>query len=490
MEKLLIIEESPELSDRMAASINSKSGITVEKAGSLAQAKSILSESGEEFFCALVDVEMPGSPHTEAIEYLREFYPELSLVAIANKINNALREDILQLEVADYVLKSGNHSLDYITSLVVRLYKNPNIQVLVVDDSRMARLEMSRLLRVQRYDVLEISSGEAVFSKLESHPRIKLVLMDCFMEGISGMAATAKIRELYSKDKLAVIGVSCGGSQNISADFIKSGANDFLTKPFLPEEFYCRVNQNVELIEQHAAQLKSNDLKNVVMGMAAHDVRGPVGCIRSLAKQLLKKVDIPDQYDRMLNMIVNSCTDVVELMDSLLNIAVVEDGKVSIKPEEVCLSTLVKDRIAIYQSQFDHKHIRVTSNLPLLSKLVCDPYRIVQVVDNLISNALKYSPLSNEVNITLFERGGWQQFEVIDRGCGIAEENIPKLFAAYQRFNNETTGGESSTGLGLVICKNFIEAHHGTIGYKRPEGGGSCFYFMLPTAGLMQTHQA
>jgi signal transduction histidine kinase len=119
--------------------------------------------------------------------------------------------------------------------------------------------------------------------------------------------------------------------------------------------------------------------------------------------------------------------------------------------------------------------------LEAVSELRCDPDRLTQVIDNFLSNAIKYSPMRADITIHLFEIDGWHRLEVTDRGCGISLENQGKLFNAYQRFS-ETTGGESSTGLGLVICKNFVAAHQGRIGYRDNEGGKSCFYFMLPSS--------
>jgi signal transduction histidine kinase len=159
---------------------------------------------------------------------------------------------------------------------------------------------------------------------------------------------------------------------------------------------------------------------------------------------------------------------------------VIESGEITLEPDEVNLGELVAQRLTLYHHLSDNKDISVDFKQRSLSTLRCDPDRITQVVDNFLSNAIKYSPFHSIVSVKLSESDGWHRFEVADNGCGISEENQEKLFNAYQRFS-ETTGGESSTGLGLVICKNFIEAHQGRIGYRDNEGGGSCFYFTLPS---------
>lgn len=474
-----MVEDSHTCSEALALNIVAVHDFDVVKVYTLEQAKVILKEDGDNFFCATIDINLPDAPRGEAVQFIREDYPHIAIIVMTSTIDKGLREDILELEIADYVLKTGQYNLEYVANLVHRIYKNADIEILVVDDSRVARFEMERLLNVQHYNVIQASSGEEAIELIQQHPSIKLAILDCHMDGMTGAKAAEIIRETFRKDELAIIGVSNTGGQNMSAMFIKSGANDFLVKPFLPEEFYCRINQNIDFIEAINLHREANELKNLAIGTAAHDIRGPIGVIHSLA-QLATMATEESRRSKYLNAISDTSKNTLELLDGLLNMTVIETGKVTLDPTAVNLAELVTQRVDFYHHISDKKDIVIEADLPKLSTVRCDPDRITQVVDNFVSNAIKYSPMHSKIKINISEMDCWHRLEIYDEGCGISEENQSKLFNAYECFS-ETTAGESSTGLGLVICKNFIEAHQGRIGYKDNEGGGSCFYFMLPS---------
>jgi diguanylate cyclase (GGDEF)-like protein len=138
---------------------------------------------------------------------------------------------------------------------VERLHRNPGIKVLVVDDSKNTRYVVGRLLHAHRYQVLEAEDGPQALAELAKHPDTRLIIVDYNMPGMDGAELVRTIRRDHAKDHLAIIGISGVESTGLTAKFIKSGANDFLHMPFLTEEFYTRVTQNIELLE-YIAQIK------------------------------------------------------------------------------------------------------------------------------------------------------------------------------------------------------------------------------------------
>jgi diguanylate cyclase (GGDEF)-like protein len=159
------------------------------------------------------------------------------------------REWILSKNVIDYVIKESIGDVDYLVGLIRRCYYNRSIKVLVVDDSTISRRVIRQLLERQLFIVLEATSGLEALSQLEMHPDIKLVITDYLMPGMDGFELISQIRKAYLKENLAIIGVSAHGSGILSAKFIKKGANDFMSKPFLNEEFTCRISQNLDMLE-------------------------------------------------------------------------------------------------------------------------------------------------------------------------------------------------------------------------------------------------
>lgn len=479
MKKVLVVEDSTTYNKLLTAAIQEGTGFECVQAYSLAQAQDILNEEGDSFFCATVDINLPDACEGDSVDLILQ-YDHIAPIVITGQLSDSLRESMLQKSVADYVLKRGQYDVDYVVSLIHRLHKNAQTKVLVVDDSLVARKQMRRLLSIQRYQVFEARSGQEALAVLHEHPDIRLSLLDNHMEGMDGTELATKIRATHCKDEMVIIGVSSQRGQELSAKFIKSGANDFLIKPFQPEEFNCRVNQNVDFMEQIAGHKNANELKNQLLGTAAHDIRGPISVIQGAAQLLKQKKFDAEKKEQFLDMILNSSTKMITLLNDLLDISAIESGKVNVEPVQQNLADLVHERVEFYRNIADKKEISLSEYLCNMSLINYDPSRIEQVVDNLISNAIKYAPLNSNVDIVLEDEGDWQRLDVIDSGPGISESNVPKLFGAFQKLGSSTTGGESSTGLGLAICKNMVEAHNGQIGYEHNPDGGSCFFVKLP----------
>ena len=478
MEKVLIVEDSRSFSLMLRTAITHVKGFECVAAESYAEAERVLKEQANEFFCAVVDLILPDAPKGEAVDLVISH--KIATIVFTGQISDSLREDFLQKKVADYVLKAGQHNIDYVVGMVNRLYANAKTKVLVVDDSTLARKQVARLLEIQRFIVIQAVSGEEALAKLEEHPDVRIALIDGVMDGIDGFQLSTKIREKYTKEELVIIGISGDSGQKISAKFIKSGANDFIAKPFLPEELNCRVNQNADFIDQFYQLKKVNEQKNQILGMAAHDMRGPLGVVQGLAQLLLKKKRSPDQQEKFHTMILSTSTQMLNLLNDLLDMSTIESGHIDLVQERTKLSSLVHERVDFNRNVSEKKEIRLVEDLPDLPEILLDTSRIRQVIDNLLSNAIKYSPLKSQVDVCLLETEKFLRLEVRDHGPGIKEADRCKLFGAFQRLGNKTTGGESSNGLGLAICKNMVDAHSGNIGYEPNDEGGSCFYFELP----------
>ena len=479
MDKVLIVEDSKTFAIALQAQIEEQYGYQSVIAESLADTEKVLAERQDEFFVAIVDLHLPDSEQGEAIEATNG--AKIPTIVFTGQINDALREDILSQKVADYVLKhGGQHNIDYVVKLVHRIWKNRSTKVLVVDDSRIARNQMKRMLEIQKYQVILAEDGESALKLLEENPDISICLLDCFMEGMDGFQLAGEIRAVHGIESMAIIGVSGQGGSNISAKFIKAGANDFIVKPFQHEEFFCRVNQNADYIEQFQAFKQVNEKKNKFFGMAAHDIRSPLGIIKTASDILVRGSHKPEQTEKYHEMIHRTSKEMLNLLNDLLDITAIESGRVDIDKMPTDLNTLVQERLDFFESEAERKSINIKSDLQDLTKISCDENRIRQVVDNLISNALKYSPLESTIEISLSNSNNQQRFEIIDQGPGIPEGSVDKLFGEFQQMGNRTTGGEKSTGLGLAICKRLIEAHQGKIGYEPSSPSGSKFYFSLP----------
>ena len=479
MNKVLVIEDSKTFNTMLTQAIQDQTPFEVVQAYSYAEAEAVLGAQAADFFCAIIDINLPDAAHGEAVDLVIK-NGNIAPIVFTGQLSASLREDFVHKRIADYVLKDGQHNLNYIVSLTQRLYNNASVKVLVVDDSRTARNQLQRLLQTQRFQVLLASSGTEAMELIEQHEDIRIALLDCFMDEIDGFQLTTRIRQQYGKDQLVIIGMSSQGGHAISARFIKSGANDFLLKPFQPEEFNCRLNQNAEFMEQFHALKAVNFQKNQLLGMAAHDIRGPLGIISSAADMLLKKDLSTERHNSLLDMIARSSKDMLSLLDDLLDVSAIESGMVAIDKSQVDLAALLREQAEFHRISAEKKSMGLVEAIPAVAFAEIDPKRIKQVIDNLISNAVKYSPLNSDITLSLEEHESSWLISVGDRGPGIPEADIPKLFHSFQRLNSKTTAGEGSSGLGLAICKCMVDAHQGVITYQDNQGGGSCVSGSLP----------
>ncbi len=261
---VLLVEDSRFFGSIVRNRLVSEIGARVHWAASYAEALAALDAATTPFFMAILDLNLPDAPDGEIVdEILARGIPPVVLTA---RMSDATRDAMWSRRVVDYVLKEGPQAIDYVVDLVKRLSMNDRIEVLVVDDSAVARAHLRRLLEVHRYEVIEATDGESGLAKLDEHPNIKLALVDYHMPGMDGFEVVKRIRKQHRREDLAVIGVSTHGSGHLSARFLKSGANDFLYKPFVTEEFYCRVAENVRALQQLRA-LEEMATKDFLTGL-------------------------------------------------------------------------------------------------------------------------------------------------------------------------------------------------------------------------------
>jgi len=244
--KILVVEDSRSVSGFLCRQIEESLQFEAVPAYSLAEAQAIVEEDPA-FFVAVLDLNLPDAPDGEIVDYIRQ--KGIPAVILTATFDEKLREEILGKHVVDYVLKDSQHSLDVVKELIQRIYRNQDIAILLVDPSREFRSYCRTLLEAHKYTVMEAETGAQGLDVLSAHPGILLVITDFNMPGMDGFEFVSRVRERFGKNDVGIIGLSAQGSGLVSAKFLKKGANDFLSKPFVSEEFYARVTQNIELIE-------------------------------------------------------------------------------------------------------------------------------------------------------------------------------------------------------------------------------------------------
>ncbi|NIT51910.1 MAG: hypothetical protein GWO41_03945 [candidate division Zixibacteria bacterium] len=267
------------------------------------------------------------------------------------------------------------------------------------------------------------------------------------------------------------------------------GGVDYITKPFNNSEVLVRVQTHLKMqqlikqLEISNLQLKElNELKNRFLGMASHDMRNSLGAIKGYSQILKEDIDeLPQNTrDRFLNFIFQSSECMLKLVNELLDVSVIESGRLTLDLQPCRLKPLVEYHIMINQFFADKKNIQLHTDLEDTPECRLDSNKMGQVVDNLIMNAIKFSEANTNIYIGLKHRKGKLIFSVRDEGPGLSREDQSKLFQHFQKLTARPTAGESSSGLGLAISQKMIEAHQGILTATSKLNEGSTFQFEIP----------
>ena len=250
--KVLLIEHDPS-SLRVLKRVIGKANLDVISATTLTQARAIFSNSSPEaYLCAVVDYNLPDAPHGEAIDFAIDSF--MPVVVITSSTDDDIRDNILSKAVVDYIPKKNAQIYEYLSRLLIRLEQNKNIGVLVVDSQRNRRSEMTSLLKRHNFIIHERTNAASLSDYLSEHANIKLMIIDNELKDGSGINAVAEVRRHFNKDTLSIIGssfaLSPAANARVLANFLKSGADDYLAKPYCHEELFVRVMQNIEYLEQ------------------------------------------------------------------------------------------------------------------------------------------------------------------------------------------------------------------------------------------------
>lgn len=241
-------------------------------------------------------------------------------------------------------------------------------------------------------------------------------------------------------------------------------------------------NMARQLQKANAELCKLHEVKNHFLGMAAHDLRNPIGAIIAYSDFVLEEAEgLTEEQQGFLQSIKVSSQYMLELLEDLLDIAKIEAGRLDLELAETDFLALVRDNMKLNAALAEKKGIRLVLAVhERIPRLVIDRLKIEQVLNNLLSNAVKYSAPGTVVTVGLFMSGNAVTVSVRDQGQGIPEDKQDRIFQPFGRVARQGTAGERSTGLGLAIVQRIVIGHRGRIWVESRPEAGSVFYFTLP----------
>ena len=367
---------------------------------------------------------------------------------------------------------------------------NPSeYKILIVDDVMSNVLLLKVLLTNEKFAIATASNGRQALEQVEKE-NPDLVLLDVMMPDMSGFEVA---QHLKSNPNTADIPIIFLTALNSTADIVKGfqvGANDFISKPFNKEELIIRVTHQISLVAAKRLILsKTEELQRTIAGrdklysVIAHDLRSPMGSIKMVLNMLILNLPsekIGAEMYELLTMANQTTEDVFSLLDNLLKWTKSQIGKLNVVYQDVDLVEVTDGVIEIFSMVASLKKIRIREMKPERMMVNADIDMLKTVVRNLLSNAIKFSKENSEVLVKMEEVDGMAVVSVQDYGCGISEEGQKKLLHTDTHFSTFGTNNEEGSGLGLLLCKDFVVKNGGKLWFTSKEGEGSIFSFSIP----------
>lgn len=367
---------------------------------------------------------------------------------------------------------------------------NPSeYKILIVDDVMSNVLLLKVLLTNEKFAIATASNGRQALEQVEKE-NPDLVLLDVMMPDMSGFEVAQHLKSNPNTADIPIIFLTV---LNSTADIVKGfqvGANDFISKPFNKEELIIRVTHQISLVAAKRLILsKTEELQRTIAGrdklysVIAHDLRSPMGSIKMVLNMLILNLPsekIGAEMYELLTMANQTTEDVFSLLDNLLKWTKSQIGKLNVVYQDVDLVEVTDGVIEIFSMVASLKKIKIREMKPEKMMVNADIDMLKTVVRNLLSNAIKFSKENSEVLVKMEEVDGMAVVSVQDHGCGISEEGQKKLLHTDTHFSTFGTNNEEGSGLGLLLCKDFVVKNGGKLWFTSKEGEGSIFSFSIP----------
>ena len=312
-----------------------------------------------------------------------------------------------------------------------------------------------------------------------------LILLDLMMPEMDGLEVCRRLKANLATRHIPIIFLTASNEMEHLVQGFEAGAVDYVTKPFNGAELLARVRTHLELKLARERLREMNDEKNEFMGIAAHDLRNPLSAVKGYAEMVMEDAQALthpglEEHGRRIR---DTAARMVEMVQNLLDVNAIERGemKLNLAPADLCpvLNQVVETQRPRSTAKQQTIHLE-SQAAPVI--VFVDASVTVQILENLVSNAVKYSPPGRKIFVRLKQDAKGVRVEVQDQGPGLSAEDQKKLFGKFARLSAKPTGGEHSTGLGLSIVKRLVEAMNGRVWCESELGRGATFVVQFPTA--------
>lgn len=360
--------------------------------------------------------------------------------------------------------------------------------ILIIDDSSFNLQLVSWTLQENNYKTLEAGSGKEAFEILKTNSP-DLILLDVMMPEMDGFEVCRIIKKDENRADIPVIFFTSLANVDDIVKGFQAGGVDYVTKPFNKEELIVRIKNHIDLINsrkkieiQARELMKANALKDKMFSVIGHDLRSPVGSIK-LTLDLLSSgiIDVNDDlFLETINDLIKTTDEAYNLLENLLGWAKSQSSILKVVPEKINFFEVVTSTIGLLKLMSENKKIKIENHIPETVNVFADFQMVKTILRNLLSNALKFTPENGLIEVSCKTINSEVEISVKDTGVGIPGENLDKIFDPYHSVRTFGTNNESGSGLGLILCKDFVDKNGGRIRVESETGKGSTFIFTLP----------
>ena len=364
-------------------------------------------------------------------------------------------------------------------------------KILIVDDLQENLYSLEQIIEKDDREIISATSGNEALKLARKH-EFALVITDVQMPEMNGFEFIEIFRSKKNTQNIPVIfATAINKEKQYVIKGYSEGAVDYLYKPLDPDIVSAKVDIFVTLYNQkRALELQYqeldelNKLKNKFLGIAAHDIRNPLAIIEFYSKSLLKELgpvlDDPAKIQELENIFV-STKFAQNLVNDFLDISKMESGNIELEEEMIDVRSFLESNIQFNQIFANKKNINLIGEIELSDlSTAFDKNKMNQVLNNLITNAIKFSHEGTSIHLKAQQKGNQLLLSLQDEGQGIPKNELTHLFDPFAKTSVKSTAGEKSTGLGLMIVKKIVDAHKGEITVTSEVGHGSCFNITLP----------
>lgn len=362
--------------------------------------------------------------------------------------------------------------------------------ILIVDDNPNNIKIVALILRSLQYKIVIATNGEQAI-ELVDQTRPDLILLDIMMPKMDGFEACAIIKAKEENANVPVIFITALNDPESLVKGFKAGGVDYITKPFNKDELVSRVKTHLDLKQtrdrlekttQHLTEL--NTLKDKMFSVIGHDLRSPLSSVKMTLEFLSKIINAKDDpVAENINIMLKTTDEVFGLLENLLGWAKSQSGNLSINKEELQISDVVNSVYLLNKGNLELKKISFKTDIDDSDKVYADMSMMKVVLRNLVSNAIKFTPDEGTITVSTKAKEGKTIVTVADSGIGISEEDLPKVLNPKTHHTTYGTNREAGSGLGLTLCKDFVEKNDGAIWVESELGKGSCFFIEMPLKG-------